>query len=96
MTGGISYTYGGSPVYTGDLRFDTDGLTITPLNADALLDTMRLLTKKSYELTNHLGNVISGVGDKKLGINTISPAGGALAQAECYTPDVISSGKYYD
>lgn len=43
---------------------------------------------KQYELTNHLGNVISTISDKKIEVKV----GGVLAH---YDPDIISANDYY-
>lgn len=49
----------------------------------------RVLGKRQYELTNHLGNVLSVVSDKR---NAYRSAGGAL---EYYQAQVVSATDYY-
>ncbi len=46
---------------------------------------------KRYELSNHLGNVLQTISDRKLSIET-SPGSNTLAY---YSPDVISQSDYY-
>ena len=46
---------------------------------------------KRYELSNHLGNVLEVISDRKLTIET-APGSGLLAH---YSPDVVSQSDYY-
>jgi RHS repeat-associated protein len=50
----------------------------------------RYLGYKQFELSNHLGNVIGVVSDRKLGVDNTSDL-----VSDYYLPDVISSGDYY-
>lgn len=47
--------------------------------------------RKQYELSNHLGNVLTTISDKKLGVS--SGAIGSLI--DYYEPDIISANDYY-
>lgn len=53
-------------------------------------DDYRLAGDKSYELTNHLGNVMVVVGDKKLGDDSNGDG-----MANSYHADVLSMNDYY-
>ncbi len=46
--------------------------------------------QKQYELTNHLGNVMVTVSDKKIPVDTAS-----LGYAQYYLPNIISAQDYY-
>ena len=46
---------------------------------------------KEYELTNHLGNVLTTVSDKKIGV----PSTANNALVDHYEPDVLSVHDYY-
>jgi RHS repeat-associated protein len=50
----------------------------------------RIVSSKSYELTNHLGNVTTTVSDRKL--YTPSPTGNTIAQTD---PDITTTNDYY-
>jgi RHS repeat-associated protein len=94
LTGGLTYTQAAMNPY------DSEGRIIiahgaTDLTADALPDTNRVMRKKRYELSNHLGNVVAVISDKKLGMNTTAPTGGAFPPATYFTADVRSAGDYY-
>lgn len=47
--------------------------------------------KKEYELTNHLGNVLATVSDKKIGVSSSSDS----SLIDHYEPDVVSAQDYY-
>jgi hypothetical protein len=51
----------------------------------------RTVGDKNYELSNHLGNVMVVVTDKKIGVSTTSPT----TDAEYYLAEVLSSQDYY-
>ncbi len=68
----------------------------------ALGDDYRLMGLKTYELTNHLGNVLATVSDKKRGVDEIrtNNLGAFIAiapdgKAEYYLADVTSAQDYY-
>ena len=46
---------------------------------------------KEYELTNHLGNVLATVSDKKIGVS--SPSNNSLV--DHYEPDIVSAQDYF-
>lgn len=86
--GGKDYTYS-SLTYT-------DGVIDRPVSpgtiaADEINDSTRIVGDKQYELSNHLGNVMVVVSDKKQGVHT----SGSSADAEYYTADVISAQDYF-
>ena len=91
LAGGITFTAAALPG-----RYNADGTfaftSSTAIAADPLPVAKRTLTTKMYELSNHLGNVIVVVGDKKLGINSVSAA---PAVATYYTARVLSASDYY-
>ncbi|OQP43609.1 hypothetical protein A4H97_33835 [Niastella yeongjuensis] len=47
--------------------------------------------QKEYELTNHLGNVLVTVTDKKIGV----PSGSGSSLIDHYEPDIVSAQDYY-
>lgn len=47
--------------------------------------------RRQYELTNHLGNVLTTISDKKTGISS----GGIGAAIDYYEPDMVSASDYY-
>jgi RHS repeat-associated protein len=47
--------------------------------------------RRQYELTNHLGNVLTTISDKKNGISS----GGIGAAIDYYEPDIVSASDYY-
>ena len=51
----------------------------------------RLLGEKAYECSNHLGNVLSVVSDRKLAVNSVPSPG----DVDHYTADVLSFSDYY-
>ncbi len=48
--------------------------------------------KTVFELSNHLGNVLVTVSDKKIGVDATSPADGVI---DYYTADVVTANDYY-
>jgi hypothetical protein len=48
-----------------------------------------LLGSRTYELSNHLGNVLATVSDKKVGHD------GGNGMVDYYTPEVLSQSDYY-
>jgi RHS repeat-associated protein len=65
------------------------GRVLYPLTATDTLSDSYLVGGRIYELTNHLGNVLSTVSDKKTGISS----GGALVNY--YQAETISQQDYY-
>ena len=54
-------------------------------------NSTRILTEKTYELTNHLGNVMATIYDRKLPVQSTTNASVAIN----YIPDVASTTDYY-
>jgi RHS repeat-associated protein len=72
---------------------DTIMLMKKPSVGFGSLDSLRtyyLEGQKQYELTNHLGNVMVTVSDKKIPVDTAS-----LGYAQYYLPNIISAQDYY-
>jgi RHS repeat-associated protein len=88
--GGISFTYS-SLSYGADGTITRPGSGISTVAADAVTNPTRTVGDKNYELSNHLGNVMVVVTDKKIGVSTTSPT----TDAEYYLADVLSSQDYY-
>jgi RHS repeat-associated protein len=61
------------------------------LTASNLPSGMRWMTRKSYELNNHLGNVYAVVTDKKMGIATTQYS----TSVSYYKADVVSATDYF-
>jgi hypothetical protein len=78
--------------YTADGNFFRPG-TGTLIAGAAIPQPTRTVGDKEYELSNHLGNVMVVVSDKKIGIDADNA--GTEKQAEAYTADVMSSQDYY-
>lgn len=78
--------------YNSDLTFVVlHGSETTPILASVDLDrTTRVLGKKMYELSNHLGNVQVVVSDRKL-----STEDGTTGTIDFYEADVVSASDYY-
>ena len=55
------------------------------------LEGKRTLGNKKYELSNHLGNVLSVISDNKIGVDNV----GSDLIADIYEPLVISESDYY-
>jgi RHS repeat-associated protein len=74
---------------------DTYKNEISEINYIPLLGIGYSLTQtrgqKEYELTNHLGNVLATVSDKKIGVP--SPSNSSLI--DHYEPDIVSAQDYY-
>ncbi|NII28603.1 hypothetical protein HB364_26200 [Pseudoflavitalea sp. X16] len=47
--------------------------------------------RRQYELTNHLGNVLTAISDKKMGVSS----GGIGSAIDYYEPDMVSAMDYY-
>jgi RHS repeat-associated protein len=81
------------------VRRDVDVTSIlnpkkTPVTEDLIGNTYVYTAErgwKLYELTNHLGNVLVAVTDKKNGV----PSSGNSSLIDHYTADVVSAGDYY-
>ena len=82
------HLYGSSRL--GMWRWDTLVPTAAPVvgGATSIYDSL-LLGSRSYELSNHLGNVLSTISDKKIGIDDGS---GGIAH---YIAEVLSQNDYY-
>ncbi len=86
---GIHFTPGST---NGDGTINISG-TPTSLTTSPLPSGMRWMTRKNYELGNHLGNVYAVVTDKKMGIgNTTTSSTNTVAY---YKADVISATDYF-
>jgi len=71
--------------------FPNDGGSINVFVTPATITSfMRWTADKTYELTNHLGNVQVTINDKKLPVQ-----GSMLGFAQNYLPDVVSQTDYY-
>ncbi|MBS1635845.1 MAG: RHS repeat-associated core domain-containing protein [Bacteroidetes bacterium] len=60
--------------------------------------TSRTLGDKRYELSNHLGNVLTTISDRHLGIDALNNATGATGAdglVDNYMPEILSSKDYY-
>jgi len=67
------------------------GFDNNPIVASTPVDTKRLIGDKRYELSNHLGNVLSVVSDRKLLKNN----GTEFNPNYTFTPDVLAFNDYY-
>ncbi len=88
-------------------NFNSDGTfgALTGYNINSftpsLTEFMRSLGEKQYELTNHLGNVIASVSDRKLAIDDGTYSGCTQSSGTAdyivayYTPDVVNAQDYY-
>jgi RHS repeat-associated protein len=91
------HVYGSSRL--GIVRRDVDVTSIlnpkkTPVPEDLIGNTYVYTAErgwKLYELTNHLGNVLVTVTDKKIGV----PSSGNNSSIDHYTADVVSASDYY-
>jgi RHS repeat-associated protein len=91
------HVYGSSRL--GIVRRDLDVTSIlnpkkTPVTEDLIGNTYVYTAErggKLYELTNHLGNVLVTVTDKKNGV----PSSGNSSLIDHYTADVVSASDYY-
>jgi hypothetical protein len=91
------HVYGSSRL--GIVRRDVDVTSIlnpkkTPVTEDLIGNTYVYTAErggKLYELTNHLGNVLVTVTDKKNGV----PSTGNSSLIDHYTADVVSASDYY-
>lgn len=54
----------------------------------SIQDAYRYRTQKYYELSNHLGNVLTTISDRKLGYNTSG------SSAEWYEPEILTATDY--
>jgi len=74
----------------------TSGLTLITYSSGAAVplgatdEYERTLGEKYYELSNHLGNVLSVISDKKIALQD-----GTTAFVDHYDPDVVSMTDYY-
>ncbi|MGB3947568.1 MAG: hypothetical protein WBM13_06270, partial [Bacteroidia bacterium] len=75
--------YGSSRL--GTLNRDIDLVTYTPEDV-----VSRTAGKKTFEITNHLGSVITTVSDRKLGVDVNTDN-----FADYYTADILSATDYY-
>jgi RHS repeat-associated protein len=79
------HLYGSSRIGIKTANFD-------PSPAPAFTDTYtRSLGFKNFELTNHLGNVITVITDRKLA-HTTTPTSGIV---DYFSPEIVSSNDYY-
>ncbi|MCH2229647.1 MAG: hypothetical protein MK105_04820 [Crocinitomicaceae bacterium] len=86
----------------GDLEFET-GFIWSNLTVATYDKTQRIVGDKYYELSNHLGNVLEVISDRKIGYDLgvyDGPFGNLLssnldAEFDVYTADVISYSDYY-
>lgn len=84
-----SYSYGS--VIDSDDRTPYTGTTIN--NYTGHLNLVRKLGKREYQLTDHLGNVLATVLDRKTGSGTL--AGSSGTQYDHWSADIASSADYY-
>jgi RHS repeat-associated protein len=69
---------------------ETSEITYMPLLGIAY-ELIQKRGQKEYELTNHLGNVLATISDKKIGISSTSDS----LLIDHYVPDIISAQDYY-
>ena len=87
ITGGFTFTPG---TVNADGTFHVNTITGTTA-ASAQPSGYRWMTRKNYELSNHLGNVYAVITDKKQGRATTQ----YTTSVSYYTADVISATDYY-
>ncbi|WP_222936089.1 hypothetical protein [Neolewinella lacunae] len=63
---------------------------LTGLTAPVWAESQTISTGKSYELSNHLGNVLAVIGDRKAGVDSNSDG-----TADYYTAALHSAQEYY-
>jgi len=79
------HLYGSSRIGVKTTNFD-------PSTANVLTDTYtRSLGFKNFELSNHLGNVLTVITDRKLA-HTTTPTSGIV---DYFSPEIVSSNDYY-
>jgi len=83
------YLYGSSRL--GMYQWDTTVSTNPPIvqNNYPIYDSV-LWGSRTYELTNHLGNVLASINDKKVGFKLVSSVG-----VDYYLPEVLTQNDYY-
>jgi hypothetical protein len=70
--------------------------TVTQGPAPSTTQFERVLAKKQYEFTNHLGNVLVTLNDRKLGVDVDNVTdGNGNKHVEYYLADVLSTTDYY-
>ncbi|MGL6266709.1 MAG: RHS repeat domain-containing protein, partial [Chitinophagaceae bacterium] len=85
------HLYGSSRLGVKNLNLDILAQTTVPQVNQTLVDSLHT-GHVVYELTNHLGNVMATISDKKLFSNIVIPETGAAA---FYYPEVLSQTDYY-
>jgi RHS repeat-associated protein len=85
--------YGSSRLGIYNRNINADATLPTGTNANligAYFDSYFTRGNKAYELTNHLGNVLVTVSDKKIGVDANTDG-----TVDYYTADVVSANDYY-
>ncbi|MGL6269446.1 MAG: RHS repeat domain-containing protein, partial [Chitinophagaceae bacterium] len=85
------HLYGSSRLGVMNLNLDIPAQPMVPQVNQTLADSLHK-GHVVYELTNHLGNVMAVISDKKLFSNIVIPETGAAA---FYYPEVLSQTDYY-
>lgn len=84
--GGVSFPF---TSYASDNSFTRPG-SFTTLAADAIAPATRLVGDKAYELSNHLGNVMSVISDRKVAV----PGNNAVSSFEGGDYSLFLGGDY--
>lgn len=87
VTGGFTFTPG---TVNGDGTFPVNTI-VSSTTASGQPSGYRWMTRKNYELSNHLGNVYAVVTDKKQGVATTQYS----TSVSYYTSDVIMAADYF-
>ncbi len=87
LCGGLRFMSAG---YTAEGVFIPTPGTEASLLPDDPAPTERAMDRKNYELSNHLGNVLEVVGDRKIGMDNNSDN-----KADYYKTNVLSANDYY-
>ena len=81
--------YGSSRVGIWNWKQALPSRTMVPQSETDTLNDWYMLGTRSYELTNHLGNVLGVISDKKIGVSS----GGTVV--DYYNAEVLSQQDYY-
>jgi len=81
------HIYGSKRLGLNNQELNLNGYTNTPINTTSL---NRALGFRSYELSNHLGNVMAVVSDRKITVD-----GNSDGTADYFTGEVLNASDYY-
>lgn len=87
------HLYGSSRLGIADLNIPVPAVVAVPVPGTVLEDGFEY-GKKFFELTNHLGNVLVTVSDKKVGMPDYTPQQ-PVPPVDYFTPDVVTATDYY-